>query len=79
MIALLATIGIDLGLFVLAALNPPKAPPKVNPIGPSVARQVREAMAMAIARGRRCQYGVGPQHSSTTRALLIYHPELVQL
>lgn len=50
MIALLATIGIDLGLFVLAALNPPKAPPKVNPIGAGVARQVRDAMATAIAR-----------------------------
>ncbi|MEL7049226.1 MAG: hypothetical protein AAFO75_09760, partial [Pseudomonadota bacterium] len=50
MIALLATLGIDLGLFVLAALNPPKAPPKDVQVSGAVARQVREAIATAVAR-----------------------------
>ncbi|MEO1543064.1 MAG: hypothetical protein AAFR75_03475 [Pseudomonadota bacterium] len=50
MIALLATLGIDLGLFVLAALNPPKAPPKEIQVSGAVARQVREAIGTAIAR-----------------------------
>jgi len=50
LIALLATIGVDLGLLVLTALNPPSTPP-MKP-GPSqrVIDQVRKAMKTAIAR-----------------------------
>lgn len=50
MIALLATLGIDLGLFALAALNPPKMAPANYEFGPAVKAQIREAMQTAIAR-----------------------------
>ena len=50
MIALLASLGIDLGLFALAALNPPKAPPRRLSLSPAVKAQIRDAMATAIAR-----------------------------
>ncbi len=49
MIALLATIGVDLGLFVLTVLNPPKTPPVRLPTGGQIA-QIRSAMMTAIAR-----------------------------
>lgn len=48
-IALLATIGIDLGLLVLAVLNPPREPPPVRLTG-SLTRQIREAIDTAIHR-----------------------------
>jgi hypothetical protein len=48
MIALLATIGIDLGLLALAILNPPGAP-SLRPTA-AVARQIRAAVATAINR-----------------------------
>jgi hypothetical protein len=48
LIALLATIGIDLGLLALAILNPPGAP-SLRPSAAMV-RQIRAAIATAIAR-----------------------------
>lgn len=48
-IALLATIGIDLGLLALAILNPPQEPPSIRPSG-QLARQIREAIDTAIDR-----------------------------
>ena len=48
MIALLATIGIDLGLLVLAILNPP--PPESKRPSSAVVRQIRSAINTAIAR-----------------------------
>jgi hypothetical protein len=61
MIALLATIGIDLGLFVLALLSPPAAPPvrrdglsatqaQLHLPTPAVIRQLTGAFETAIAR-----------------------------
>ncbi|MCH9808254.1 MAG: hypothetical protein K0U74_11025 [Alphaproteobacteria bacterium] len=50
LIALLATLGIDLGLFVLAALNPPPKPAQRILLSPAVKAQIREAMETAIAR-----------------------------
>ncbi len=50
LIALLATLGIDLGLFALTALNPPRTPPVRHLVSETTARQVRDAMATAIAR-----------------------------
>jgi hypothetical protein len=49
MIALLATVGIDLGLLALTIVNPPKDPPPVRPSG-AVVRHIREAIHTAIAR-----------------------------
>jgi hypothetical protein len=49
MIALLATIGVDLGLLALAILNPPKEPPSIRPSG-ALKRQIEEAIDTAIAR-----------------------------
>lgn len=48
-IALLATVGIDLGLLVLAILNPPQEPPPVRPSG-MVTRQIRDAITTAVHR-----------------------------
>ena len=48
MIALLATIGIDLGLLVLAILNPP--PAESREPAPAVARRIREAIQTVIDR-----------------------------
>lgn len=48
-IALLATIGIDLGLLALAILNPPREPPSIRPSG-ALSRQIREAIDTAINR-----------------------------
>ncbi len=48
LIALLATLGIDLGLFVLTALNPPARAP--NRISESANRQIRDAMETAVNR-----------------------------
>ncbi|MBU1211842.1 MAG: hypothetical protein KJ587_11285, partial [Alphaproteobacteria bacterium] len=50
LIALLATIGIDLGLFVLAALNPPPKSAQRIHLSPAVKAQIREAINTAIAR-----------------------------
>ena len=49
LIALLATIGIDLGLLALAIVNPPREGPSVRYTGP-LRRQVNEAIDTAIAR-----------------------------
>lgn len=49
LIALLATIGIDLGLLAMAALNPPKEPPPVRPTG-ALIRHINEAIQTAVAR-----------------------------
>jgi hypothetical protein len=48
-IALLATIGIDLGLLALAILNPPREPPSIRPSG-ALVRQIRDAIDTAINR-----------------------------
>lgn len=48
LIALLATIGIDLGLFALAILNPPPPPSRQPPA--AVVRQIRDAINTAIRR-----------------------------
>ncbi len=48
-IALLATIGIDIGLLALAILNPPREPPSIRPSG-ALARQIRDAIDTAINR-----------------------------
>jgi hypothetical protein len=48
-IALLATIGIDMGLLALAILNPPREPPSLRPSG-ALARQIRDAIDTAVSR-----------------------------
>jgi hypothetical protein len=48
LIALLATIGVDLGLLALAILNPPREPPSIRPSG-ALRRQINEAIDTAIA------------------------------
>ena len=48
-IALLATIGIDLGLLALAILNPPQEPPPIRPSG-ALTRQIRGAIDTAVHR-----------------------------
>ena len=48
-IALLATIGVDMGLLAMALINPPREPPSVRPSG-ALARQIREAIDTAINR-----------------------------
>ncbi|HET6389089.1 hypothetical protein [Hyphomicrobium sp.] len=48
-IALLATIGIDMGLLAMAIINPPREPPSVRPSG-TLARQIRDAIDTAINR-----------------------------
>jgi hypothetical protein len=49
LIALLATIGIDLGLLALAIVNPPKEGPSIRPSG-ALRRQINDAIDTAIAR-----------------------------
>ncbi|MDX2258556.1 MAG: hypothetical protein NW205_06520 [Hyphomicrobiaceae bacterium] len=49
-IALLATVGIDLGLFVLTVLNPPATPPVRHKPSTGLILQIREAMQTATAR-----------------------------
>lgn len=49
LIALLATIGVDIGLLALAILNPPREPPSIRPSG-ALRRQINEAIDTAIAR-----------------------------
>ena len=64
LIALLATLGIDLGLFVLTALNPPREPPRQMLSG-AIVRQVTAAINTAIKRAPGGEYGVGqaPLHT----------------
>ncbi len=49
LIALLATIGVDIGILVLAILNPPREAPSVRPTG-AFRRQINEAIDTATAR-----------------------------
>jgi hypothetical protein len=49
LIALLATIGVDLGLLALAIVNPPREGPSMRPSG-VLRRQINEAIDTAIAR-----------------------------
>jgi hypothetical protein len=49
LIALLATIGIDLGLLALAIVNPPRQPPSIRPSA-ALSRQINDAINTAIAR-----------------------------
>lgn len=48
-IALLAAIGIDMGILALAILNPPREPPSIRPSG-ALIRQIRDAINTAISR-----------------------------
>lgn len=50
LIALLASIGIDLGLFALMVLNPPSTPPMRPRTSSAMIAQVRNAMEMATDR-----------------------------
>lgn len=50
LIALLASVGIDLGLFALMVLNPPSTPPLRARTSSAVIAQVRNAIEMATAR-----------------------------
>ena len=63
MIALLATVGIDLGLFVLALLDPPKTRPErwdglrheaenIHQVSEQTKKQIREAIDTAISRNK---------------------------
>jgi|LNFM01.1.fsa_nt_gb hypothetical protein len=63
MIALLATVGIDLGLFVLALLDPPKTRPErwdglrheaenIHQVSEQTKKQIREAIETAISRNK---------------------------
>ena len=49
LIALLATIGIDLGLLALAIVNPPREPPSIRPSG-ALTRQINDAIDTAVVR-----------------------------
>ncbi len=49
LIALLASLGIDLGLLVLTILNPPREPPSVRPSG-ALIRQINAALLTATGR-----------------------------
>jgi hypothetical protein len=49
LIALLATIGVDLGLLALAIVNPPREGPSMRPSG-ALRRQINDAIDTAIAR-----------------------------
>ena len=49
LIALLATIGIDMGLLALAIVNPPREPPSIRPSG-ALMRQIADAIDTAISR-----------------------------
>jgi hypothetical protein len=49
LIALLATVGIDIGLFALTALNPPATPPDRS-MPAAMRRQIRQAISTAIER-----------------------------
>lgn len=51
LIALLATIGIDLGLLALAIVNPPREPPSIRPSG-QLTRQINDAIQTAIDRAK---------------------------
>ncbi len=49
LIALLATIGVDLGLLALAIVNPPREGPSIRPSG-ALRRQINDAIDTVIAR-----------------------------
>jgi hypothetical protein len=61
LIALLATLGIDLGLFVLTTLNPPRTPPRRNIPGP-LKRQIIDAIRTAIKRAPNANWEWIRQH-----------------
>lgn len=61
LIALLATLGIDLGLFVLTALNPPRTPPDRQLPGP-LRRQIVDAIRTAIKRAPDASWEWVRQH-----------------
>ncbi len=61
LIAFLATLGIDLGLFVLTALNPPQTPPSRQLPGP-LKRQIVDAIRTAIKRAPDASWEWVRQH-----------------
>ncbi len=67
LIAFLATLGIDLGLFVLTALNPPQTPPSRQLPGP-LKRQIVDAIKTAIKRAPDANWEWVRQHFIHHRA-----------
>ena len=67
LIALLASIGIDLGLLALAILNPPREPPSIRPSG-SLIRQINDAIDTAVARAPNADREWVRRHSFITTA-----------
>lgn len=61
LIALLATLGIDLGLFALTVLNPPRTPPNRDIPGP-LKRQIINAIQTAIRRAPNANWEWIRQH-----------------
>ncbi len=61
LIAFLATLGIDIGLFVLTALNPPQTPPSRQLPGP-LKRQIVDAIRTAIKRAPDASWEWVRQH-----------------
>lgn len=61
LIAFLATLGIDIGLFVLTALNPPQTPPSRQLPGP-LKRQIVDAIRTAIKRAPDANWEWVRQH-----------------
>lgn len=61
LIALLATIGIDLGLLVLAMLNPPQEPPPVRPSS-QLRNQINDAIDTAVKRAPKANRDWVMQH-----------------
>lgn len=61
LIAFLATLGIDLGLFVLTVLNPPQTPP-VRQLPGSLKRQIIDAIKTAIKRAPDANWEWVRQH-----------------
>jgi len=61
LIAFLATLGIDLGLFVLTALNPPQTPPDRQLPG-SLKRQIVDAIRTAVKRAPDASWEWVRQH-----------------
>ncbi len=61
LIAFLATLGIDLGLFVLTALNPPQTPPDRKLPG-SLKRQIVDAIRTAVKRAPDASWEWVRQH-----------------
>ncbi len=78
LIALLATIGIDLGLLALAILNPPREPPSIRPTG-ALRRQIKDAIDTAISRAGVDHEWVHRHFVHHNKASYLRHPEPLRL